>query len=63
MSTTNDEAEEFVKTQKKQIEDEKQTVQSKIEELQSEIAELKTNLYSKFGKAINLENAEQTIND
>jgi len=60
---TNEEAEEWVKKEKKQQTSKKEKLTADKQHIEGKMKELKTVLYGKFGKAINLENAEQTIND
>jgi len=59
VAVENDEAEEWVK----QVQEEMSKLEKQHAEVQTEMEALKVLLYSKFGKAINLENAEQRIND
>lgn len=63
ITVDNDEAESFVKEQKKKVKEELKKLESEKQELTKQMAELKMVLYAKFGKSINLESAEQTIND
>ncbi len=58
----NEEAEKYAKKVKKETEAAVQKLEKEYKEAQAEMEELKKSLYGKFGKAINLENSEQTIN-
>ena len=60
---SNEEGEAYVKEQKAKEEESKAKVEKEKAEVEAQMAELKKRLYAKFGKAINLENAEQTVND
>ena len=60
---SNEEGEAFVKQQKGKEEADKARVEKEKAEVEQRMVQLKQQLYGKFGKAINLENAEQTIND
>lgn len=60
---SNDEAEQWVKQEKQSEQQQKAKLEAEKAQIESQMATLKQQLYAKFGKAINLENAEQTIND
>ena len=60
---SNDEGEEWVKKEKAAVEERKSKMEAEKADIERQMKELKATLYAKFGKAINLENAEQTIND
>ena len=60
---SNEEGEEFLKRHKAKEEADRARLQAEKADVERQMAELKKALYGKFGKAINLENAEQTIND
>jgi prefoldin subunit 4 len=60
---TNEDAETSVNNERNTCEEEiRQKTKDKLE-LETEMNRLKTILYGKFGKAINLENSDQTINE
>ena len=60
---SNEEGEAFIQQQKAKEEASKAKLQKEKADIEQQMADLKRTLYGKFGKAINLENAEQTIND
>lgn len=60
---SNEEGEEWVKSEKEKEEEKKSKLEKEKSDIESQMGELKKTLYAKFGKAINLENADQTIND
>ena len=60
---SNDEGEEWVAREKRSVEERKGKLEAEKADIERKMKELKATLYAKFGKAINLENAEQTIND
>ncbi len=60
---SNEEAEAHVTAQRKKEEESKAKLLGEKADIEQKMGELKKALYGKFGKAINLENAEQTIND
>lgn len=62
IEVSNDDAEAWAKKVKKQVEEDVKKMEKEHKEIQAEMEELKKVLYGKFGKAINLENSEQTIN-
>jgi len=63
ISVSNEEAEEWAEKKKEEKTKEKEELLKQKEEIEIKMKELKTVLYGKFGKAINLENAEQTVNE
>ena len=60
---SNEEGEEWVQREKASVEEKKSSLEAEKADIEKQMKELKATLYAKFGKAINLENAEQTIND
>ena len=60
---SNEEGEEWVEREKQAVEEKKSKMEAEKADIEKQMKELKATLYAKFGKAINLENAEQTIND
>jgi len=63
IDVSNDDANEFVSERKQQIDDRVAELDRKREEITKKMDTLKAMLYTKFGKQINLENAEQTRDD
>ena len=63
MDVSNEEAEEFVKEKKAAQEKKQADLVESRKQVIKQMDELKTLLYQKFGKQINLENAEQTRED
>jgi prefoldin subunit 4 len=62
IQVSNEEAEQWTNKVKKQVEEDVKKMEKEHKEISNEMEELKKVLYGKFGKAINLENSEQTIN-
>jgi len=60
---SNEEAEEWAKAKKEETTAEQERLQKEKIDVESDMKELKSQLYAKFGKAINLEDSKQTIND
>ena len=60
---SNEEGEEWVSKERAAVEEKKAKMEAEKADIERQMKELKTALYAKFGKAINLENADQTIND
>ena len=60
---SNEEGDEWVKREQRAVEERKAALDAEKAAIEQQMKELKAALYAKFGKAINLENAEQTIND
>ena len=63
MRVSNEEGEQWVAKEKRSVEEQKSKMEAEKADIEAKMKELKATLYAKFGKAINLENAEQTIND
>jgi prefoldin subunit 4 len=63
LSVDNDSAESYVKSEATRVSALKAEKENERSNIESEMATLKRTLYAKFGKTINLENADQTIND
>ena len=61
--TSNEAGEAFVKAERTNTEAKRAKLEAEKADIEQRMAALKKTLYGKFGKAINLENADQTIND